>query len=292
MKHIIIGASGLIGNSLYSILKNNNEEVIGTYSNHIQPGLIRLDITEANFKDFIALIGSDDVVYLLAAYSNPSWIHKNKIESEKLNLNSTIKLIDLLKVKSPRIIFMSSVEVFDGVKGDYLEYDAPNPLNYYGQMKHKIEVYLKNNYKKYTIVRTGWNVGLDKKSRCVVKLTYESLLKPGAKMALDNKFSISSVEDTAKGLYALSKHKDIDAVHICSDGVISRTLLASMICKNSVNAYNMDYSECLFDEVEYTEPRGRVNNLNNILSKNLLGLKYKNSEEVILDKIKFIDKNE
>ena len=125
-----------------------------------------------------------------------------------------------------------------------------------------------------------------------MKLTYESLLNPGAKMASDNQFSISSVADTARALYELSKFPEVKKMHICSDGVVSRTLLASMICRNSIYGNKMSYAECLFNEIPYTEPRGRVNDLNNALSKRLLGIKYKNFEQIILDKIRFIDANE
>jgi dTDP-4-dehydrorhamnose reductase len=125
---------------------------------------------------------------LLSAYSNPTWISKNKIKAKNLNFNSTIDFIEFLKPINPRIIFMSSVEVFDGEKGGYSEKDSPNPLNYYGKLKYNLEKYLENNYSNYTIVRTGWNVGLNKKSRCVVSLTYETLLKKKARMAVFNIF--------------------------------------------------------------------------------------------------------
>ena len=39
---------------------------------------------------------------------------------------------------------MSSVEVFDGSKGNYREGDHPNPINYYGELKYEVEEYLRN----------------------------------------------------------------------------------------------------------------------------------------------------
>lgn len=292
MKHIIVGASGLIGNALYRVLKNSNEQTIGTYNANSESDFIQFDITKEEFGEFIDMIKSDDVVYLLSAYSNPSWIYNNKLAAEKLNFISTCKFIEALKRKNPRIIFMSSVEVFDGTKGNYAEFDEPNPLNYYGRMKHAVEKYLSDNYPNHTIIRTGWNIGLDIKSRCVVKLTYESLLQPEAKMASDNKFSISSALDTATGLYTVSKLQNIQEMHICSDHAITRTGLASLICKYSNRRDKMGFSECLFSDISYTEPRGKINDLNNTLSKNLLGIKYKNIEEIILEKISFLDANE
>ena len=45
----------------------------------------------------------------------------------KILILKTINLIKFLKSKSPKIIFMSSVEIFDGNKGNYEENDVPNP---------------------------------------------------------------------------------------------------------------------------------------------------------------------
>ena len=46
----------------------------------------------------------------------------------------------------------------------------------------------------------------------------------------------------------------------------------------------MKYSECVFDEIPYKEPRGRVNDLMNILSVNNLTMKYENVDTIIRKK--------
>ena len=199
-KSYVIGASGLIGGALYSLLKSKSIDVYGTYSNNKEKELMFFDMNKGDFSCFNH-VDEGDIFYLLSAYSNPSWIAQNKALAEELNYKSTIKFIDFLNVKKAKIIFMSSVEVFDGSKGNYSEDDKPNPLNFYGELKLRVEKYLTNECIDFTIVRTGWNVGLNKKSRCVIQLTYETLLQRNAKMAVDNFFSLSSIEDTAEGLY-------------------------------------------------------------------------------------------
>ena len=42
----------------------------------------------------------------------------------------------------------------------------------------------------HVILRTGWNVGINKESRCVVSLTYKTLLSENAKMAFNNSFLV------------------------------------------------------------------------------------------------------
>ena len=290
-KNIIIGASGLIGKALYDNFIQHNEPVIGTYSTHHENNnLIKFDLLSSNFDWLKKIIKEHDNVYIMAANSDPSWIFSNPSEAKKLNIDATKTFVDGLKEKNPRIIFMSSVEVFDGKTGNYKELDKANPLNLYGRMKLNIEEYLRNNYSKSTIVRTGWNIGLDTRSRCVVRLTYDSLLRENAKMAIDNFFSISDVEDTANTLRLLGQKSEIKEIHICSDEVIRRDELADLIIENSIYKNNMNYLKCNFSEIKYSESRGRVNNLSNQLSKDLLNVTYKNTTEIITNKIKFIDR--
>ena len=289
-KNIIIGASGLIGGALYSNFIDNNEIVIGTYSNHCKfPGLIQFDLLYPDYDTLKRLIAPNDNVYIMAANSNPSWISANRSDARKLNFDATVGLIEALREKSPRIIFMSSVEVFDGSTGHYNESDKPNPLNLYGSLKYQVEEYLRTTYPESTIVRTGWNVGLDVRSRCVVKLTYETLLKHNAMMAIDNYFSISDVIDTANALRLVGKHSKIQKIHICSTELIRRDQLADLIIKTSVNGTKMKYKKCHFSDISYSEPRGRINNLSNQKSRNTLGILYKNARDIIIEKTKFID---
>ena len=135
-KILILGASGLIGGSVFEILKKDGRHVIGTYSKNKEPELIFFDFVNPDF-DVLKSLEPHDNVFIMTAYSNPNWISENKTKAEDLNVRRTKAVIDFLSAKMPRLIFMSSVEVFDGTKGCYVENDQPNPLNYYGMTKKK-----------------------------------------------------------------------------------------------------------------------------------------------------------
>ena len=109
-------------------------------------------------------------------------------------------------------------------------------------------------------------------------------MKPNAKMAVDNFFSLAFVEDTAEGLSRLIENNEIKKIHICSNEVLCRKDLADKIINYSSNGSYMKYSECVFDEIPYKEPRGRVNDLMNILSVNNLTMKYENVDTIIRKK--------
>jgi dTDP-4-dehydrorhamnose reductase len=290
MTFYVIGASGLIGNALVNKLLKSGQKVVSTRnlsSNH--PDHVKLDLKVDDLSVLISSIKSSDTVYLLAAYSNPSWIFAHQEEAIALNRNGTKRLIDALRSASPHLIFMSSVEVFDGISGSYAEEHTPNPLNFYGQLKYEIEQYINSTYSQSTIVRTGWNIGANVGSRCVVKLTYESLLAPDAKMANDNVFSIIDANDTAEGLSRLSSETDIRKIHLAADRPLKRTELAELIMKYSLHRSRMNYSSCSFADIPYTEPRGRLNNLKNDYSKLRLGINYGDVVNVVRAKVALLD---
>jgi len=163
-------------------------------------------------------------------------------------------------------------------------------LNYYGRLKERIEQELCARHDRYTIVRTGWNIGWDVTSRCVVKLTYETLCKPGARMARDNVFSIVDVNDTATALAGLMERSDIRKLHVCADAKVNRVSLAQRVIDKSACGDTMGYREVDFAEIEYTEPRGRVNDLVNTRSKIELGMQYRGAVDVIDAKIALLDR--
>jgi dTDP-4-dehydrorhamnose reductase len=286
----IIGASGLIGSALVAKLRGVGVSLVGTCNvSANDPELVPLDLRCDDLSGFVGSIKSSDTVYLLAAYSNPSWIHENREEALALNRDSTKRLIDALRQVQPHLVFMSSVEVFDGVKGAYDEEDVPHPLNFYGEMKYEIENYLTLNYLRSTIVRTGWNIGLNMASRCVIRLTYESLLKHDARMATDNVFSIIDAFDTAEGLMRLCGADDVRKIHLAADIPLLRSDLARLVQKYSIRGKDMVFQPCHFSDIPYSEPRGRINDLDNSYSKLRLGMRYLNVEEVVRAKVALLD---
>ena len=116
MKIFIIGASGLIGKKLYLRLKKNFN-VIGTYnSKKINSKFVKFDLKKDKISKLHKNIKSGDIFIILSAYSNPGWISKNKKKARLLNITKTKKLIDQVIDLNCKVIFMSSVEVFNGKK--------------------------------------------------------------------------------------------------------------------------------------------------------------------------------
>jgi dTDP-4-dehydrorhamnose reductase len=288
---IIVGASGMMGRALMAAARAASKEVIGTYNSNKRQGLIRYDMREARLGDIIAGIGPQDTVYLLSAYTNVAWVYANQQQARELNLHATKRLIDEIADAGARIIFMSSVEVFDGQQGNYNEHSLPNPLTSYGRMKFEIEQYLSKKKCQSCTVRIGWSVGWDIESPCVVKFTYKTLMAPGAKMAHDNIFSIIDVKDTCEGLLRLSQAPEVGICHLASVPPIVRTELASMVMKFSKYKNLMSYETVPFSEIPYSQKRSRDTHLDNSLAMSL-GMKFRPPEDIVREKVELLDRYE
>tara|TARA_B100001250_G_scaffold413969_1_gene450011 strand:+ start:1436 stop:2317 length:882 start_codon:yes stop_codon:yes gene_type:complete len=290
MKTVIIGSSGVIGYRLFQKIKKTKNKVIGTYSKNKKPGLVKFNFLKEKIKKIIK-INENDNVLILSAISNPSQVYKNPKISKSVNINATKKIIDDLVNTKCRIFFMSSVEVFDGKRGNYSEESKPKPLNLYGKQKLLIEKYLQKKTKKYCIIRTSFIVGNDPKQRCPVKLTYDSLLKKNARMAKDNFFAITSVDDLTKAIFKILYVKKLENLNIChlsSKERIVRTKLANYVIKFSKIGFKMKYEKTLFRFIKYSEPRGRLNNLIS-LNPIIKQYKFKNAKNVIKNKVRMIE---
>lgn len=286
---IVVGGSGLIGNSLNQYLKKNNCNVTSTYNKNKIPGMINFDFTKDDISKKISNINKKDIFIILSAIGNPSWIAENKEKAYKINVVSTINLINQISEIGCKIYFMSSVEIFDGTSETIVESTKPNPLNYYGETKLLVEEYLNNNCSNYHIIRTGWNVGITEKSRCVVSLTYKTLLNKGAKMATDNSFTVTHVEDLSKAIGKIIFNNKRKIVHLCSSEIIKRTKLADAIIKQSKKGNKMSYKDALFSDIKFNEPRARLNNLRTEYEDLNKILYFRPVEETIKQKVNFLD---
>ncbi len=288
---ILIGGSGLIGSNLNSFLLKKQFKVIATYTKNSLSGMLKFDFTKDKLQNTFKDLSKDDIFIILSAYSNPSWIAENKEKAYDLNVKYTINLINEISKIGSKIYFMSSVEIFDGTSQINFETTKPNPLNFYGKTKLQVELYLKENIKNYHIIRTGWNVGINLKSRCVVSLTYNSLLKDGAKMAKDNSFTITHVEDLSEAISKIIFSNEKKILHLCSSEIITRTKLADQIIKISKNADKMSYRETTFSDIHYNEPRSKLNNLNSEYKEINDNLFFRSAEQTIKEKVNFLDIN-
>jgi dTDP-4-dehydrorhamnose reductase len=130
------------------------------------------------------------------------------------------------------LIHFSTDYVFDGSKNEYIESDAPGPINVYGHSKLIGEQKIAENLDDYRIIRISWLFGTHGKNfvetmlrlsreMAQVRVVNDQFGKPTYTVDLANK--ITEIAELDPGIY-----------HITNDGICSWYEFASAIINNTV----------------------------------------------------------
>ena len=158
--HVVIGASGLVGEHLVRAASNAGFEAIGTYHSHPVPDMHQLDIrSRAEVQSLIEKV-RPAVVYLPAAVSNVDYCELHPEEVYLTNVVGVRNVVQFVNDMEARLVYFSSDYIFNGKTGPYREEDAANPICEYGRQKLIAEHYVALHTCDYVIVRTtvvyGW----------------------------------------------------------------------------------------------------------------------------------------
>lgn len=161
MRILVIGASGFIGRNIYSFLKKEGIDVIGTYfKNKILDEMVHLDVLDEYMVRDLIVNNDFDFIIFTAGNKNTKECENNYEKAYKDNVVSVENIVKAIKCKKEtRFLFFSSDYVFDGEKGNYKDTDIPFPKTNYGKTKLIAEDFLKNSGIDYKIVRTSAVVG-------------------------------------------------------------------------------------------------------------------------------------
>ena len=97
---------------------------------------------------------------------------QNKELCFKINYELSCLITDVAKDLNIKLIFISTDQIYNGLKDSYSEKDTPNPINNYGISKVKSEEYILKHYSNSLIVRTNF---LDGAHRIGIHLVIECL---------------------------------------------------------------------------------------------------------------------
>ena len=124
-KILILGGSSYIGGHFLHIL---GRRAVGTYNSKAIAGGLKFNAVSQNLAQIIKKPEIFEAAIILLGDTHPDSCAKDKLRSRKLNVESIIKIIKVIKKWHLPLIFTSSEFVFDGAKGNYSERETPKPI--------------------------------------------------------------------------------------------------------------------------------------------------------------------
>jgi len=162
-KILIIGASGLLGQSLFNKLNSNIFDTWGTFNSKLinSKKHFHLDILKENFLEYLP--NNDfDYVIMCSALTDQKFCQENPQISKLINYKRTLDVIKFYLSRGAFIVFPSTSLVFDGNKKFPETEDKKNPISDYAKNKSMVEDYLLKLYPdRISIVRLTKIIGKD-----------------------------------------------------------------------------------------------------------------------------------
>ena len=291
MKILITGSNGLLGQKIVGQLVRSNIEFLatsagGNRNTNCPDSCYRsMDISNAAQVKSVIQFFSPDYVIHTAAITNVDYCEQNPEECYKINVEGTKILFEAIKEKNAHLSLLSTDFVFDGVIGNYVESDEPNPLSIYATSKHEAEKLLtSSDYINWSIVRTIIVFGEgDNLSRSnIVLWAREALRKGDSLKIIDDQFrSPTWADDLAWACIRICKLNKKGIYHISGPERMSIFDLVMRIGRY----YNLDCSsveKTTSESLNQAAKRPPITGFDLTKAKNDLGYDPKTLEESLL----------
>ncbi|HVF67312.1 MAG TPA: NAD(P)-dependent oxidoreductase [Pyrinomonadaceae bacterium] len=158
--HLVIGASGQVGEHLLRAASDAGFEAAGTHHSHPAHGTRPLDVRRPDEVTELVAGLRPAVVYLPASQTNVDRCESEPAEGYAVNVVGVRNVVRAANAVGARLVYFSSDYIFDGRAGPYREDDPANPVNEYGRQKLAAEHHVALNARDYLVVRTtvvyGW----------------------------------------------------------------------------------------------------------------------------------------
>lgn len=233
MKILITGINGLVGNSLYKLLKDSGHELF--YSSRNLEGLAnyKVDISEKDEVDSFFKLENPDVVINSAAMANVDLCEEDQDLCWKINVGGIQNLVDACKKYSTHLTHISTDYIFDGnkVSGIYNEEDLPNPQGYYAKSKLEGEKVIIENNISYSILRTILVYGVHKKANIVTFVKSSLEANKNVNLVSDQVRMPTFSDDLSRACIYASEKKAQGIFHVCGPEQMSYLEIGNRIAE-------------------------------------------------------------
>lgn len=228
-RFLIVGGSGFLGRALYARL--GAERAIATYHKNPIPGGVYFEASTTRLADMFLRRGHGLThAFLLHGITRIDDCARNPADTAKVNVDSTIRMIDDLLAAGVTPIFASSDAVFDGTRGLWTEEDLTNPILTYGRQKVEVENHLMRRNASWVIARLAKVVG---SGDDVLFGGWIKNLEHSEKIlcASDQIFSPASIDDVVIALIRLAETNCTGVFNVSGPYHISRLELLNTLVR-------------------------------------------------------------
>ena len=227
---LVVGSSGNLGSSISGYLKNTFN-VYETYFSNPFKGGYYLDVLNADSLAGLLNEINPDYVINCCGYTDVDSAEDERRICHDLNVVSVQNILKMIKVET-KLIHISTDYVFDGKKGNYVELDVPNPINYYGKTKHEAENLIRGSNKKYIIFRVSVPYEFSENKNNFFMWAYNNLINEKNIQVVDDQISNPTYIPTFAEVVFKSIVMDLEGLfHYGSCDSISRYEFALIISK-------------------------------------------------------------
>ncbi len=149
---VITGAGGYVGTALFNRLKPFNPIGLTYNPVNIKTNMIDIDLRDGFAVEKVFNKYKPNIVFHLAALTNPTVNEKNKNLAWECNVGITNNIINCIP-KDTHFIYHSTDKVLNG-SIEYPDDEAePSPDNYHGELKAECEALIKKSFARHHILR-------------------------------------------------------------------------------------------------------------------------------------------
>lgn len=150
MRIIVTGANGQLGRALVERASRLGMDVIAA-------GRSRLDVGDAERVKRLIHSARPDVVLNAAAWTSVDDAEAHPNDVFRINRDGAANIATACADVDALMVHYSTDYVFDGRSTEaYVESDAPNPINIYGQSKLASEELVAGKLERFLVFRTSW----------------------------------------------------------------------------------------------------------------------------------------
>lgn len=295
MKIVITGCNGQLGNSLQTLLKEDNSaigRIPAVYKDcDVFPvDVDTLDIGDGEAVDAYIKKAQPDLIINCAAMTNVDGCETNLELANRVNAEGPKNLALAATKVGAKLVHISTDYVFRGdATTPYVETDECDPVTAYGSSKRQGEINVQENCERSYILRTSWLYGLIG-SNFVKTIRRVAKEKGVLKVVDDQRGNPTNADDLAYHILLVANTENYGIYHCTGTGECSWYDFACKILEYS--NIPCDISPCSTEESGRKAKRPAYSSLRNLKLEQTVGDHMRDWQVALKEYIINLDKAE